>query len=246
MRVGHILCGGGVDTAALLGALMDAGASVEGVEVAVGSLGSGDVRLTVGRLRRGGLPVVAARVRAPQGTPRADRLGTVRAILDGAALPDPVRQTAGSVLAALVGARARVAGTSPRDLDLHPVRTLDDLAGIVAVCTAVHHLGLEEITCGPVSVGIGLAEAAGGVRPVPGPVVTALLAGFPRREVPLAAELVTPPGAALLAGLAHPDPAPPPLRFEGCGAGVGHRALGAAGALRLLVGVRTAAATGAG
>lgn len=238
MRVGHLLCSGGADACALLGALVDAGASVEAVEGAVRTLGEGDVRLALGRVRRGGLSAVTVRVRAPQGTPPANRWSAVRGIIDGAGLAPAVRAPARAAFAALVAAAARTAGTEPDEHDLHPVRALDDLAGIVAVCAALDDLGLEEVTCGPVTVGTGLLDTAQGPRPVPDPVAAVLLRGFRCVEIPLAAELVTPAGAALLAELVRPDGMPPPLRLEACGVGAGNEALGAAGALRVLVGRR--------
>jgi len=94
---------------------------------------------------------------------------------------------------------------------------------VVGVAAGWHELGVEHLTIGPVTLGGGTVRAEHGVLPVPGPAVLALLteAGAPVQGGPVAVEMCTPTGAALLATLASawgPLPAMIPLT-TGHGAG---------------------------
>ena len=86
------------------------------------------------------------------------------------------------------------------------------------------HLGVDAIHAAPLPLGRGLIRAAHGPLPVPGPAVTALLRGRAVRWEAGTAELVTPTGAAIVAGLASPDPVPP-MRLDAVGWGAGERSL---------------------
>src|SRR5258705_506091 len=63
-------------------------------------------------------------------------------------------------------------------------------------------LGGDEVRASTVTLGTGMVRASHGMLPNPAPAVVDLLRGVPVKGVPLAVELTTPTGAALLAGLA--------------------------------------------
>jgi uncharacterized protein (DUF111 family) len=216
----HVDAGNGVTGEMLLGALVDAGASVERVEGAVRTLGVGAVKLAWAQVQRAGAPACAVRVHAPEETPEVPTWTRIREVLAYAALPEPVRASALEATRRLVAAEAAVTGTTVEDLDLAPVGALDTMAVVVAVCASVHELGIGRLTVGPIGVGTG--EIAG-PAPVPAPAVTRLLAGFELAPRPVAAELTTATGAALVATLADRGAAPPPAEPGRVGVGAGTR-----------------------
>lgn len=226
MARAHVDARDGLTGETLLGALLGAGASLEGVDRAVASLGVGAVRLAIAWVDRGGQPACVARVRAPEGVPELPGWPRVRQLLEFAAVPDPVRDLVITAMERLVCTEARVAGVAVDDLDLQPVGTLDTLSVIVATCAAVHELGVDAVDAGPVGVGTGTVHGALGAMEVPAPAVRALLDGFTLVPHPIAAELTDAAGAALLATIAQPGAVQPPHAPERTGLGTGPRTVG--------------------
>ena len=88
---------------------------------------------------------------------------------------------------------------------------------------ALELLGIDEVSCGPVAVGVGSINAAHGVLPNPAPAVLRVLQGAPLRGVDVAMELTTPTGAALVAALAQRFGALPDCVVSASGYGAGTR-----------------------
>ena len=206
----------------LLGALVDAGVPLEVLTDAVAALPVERILLTAEPDARHGLGGTRVHVHAPSCDTR--RTWTdVRAILSDADLDDAVRDRALDVFERLAVAEGRVHRVSPDDVHFHEVGALDALADVVGVAAGFAHLGLERLVASPVALGSGSARGAHGVIPVPGPAVLELLAGVPVAAGPVAAEMCTPTGAALVASLAHDFGALPPMRVQRVGVGVGGR-----------------------
>lgn len=235
MTAAHVDAHDGVTGEMLLGALIDAGASVERVEAAVRTLGVGAVRLAWARVQRDDAPACAVRVRAPVETPDVPTWARVREVLAYAALADPVRDCALEAVRRLVSAEAEVAGITVEELDLSPVGVLDTMASIVAVCASVHELGIDSVTIGPIGVGSGKLDTLAGPMPVPAPAVVHLLAPFELAAHPVAAELTDAVGAALVATLARPGSAEAPAHLQRVGVGAGSRLEDHEAVLRVLL-----------
>lgn len=219
----HIDATTGVTGESLLGALVDLGASIEELEQAVRTLGVGGVKLAWARVRRQGVPACAVRLRAPEQTPELPTWHRIREVLTYAALPDPVRERALEAVRRLVSAEAEAADVNLDELHMSPVGVLDMLANVVGVCAAVHELGLTVVTIGPVGVGDGKVDTFGGPVEVPSPAVRLLLEGFEMAPQPVAAELTSPTGAALVATFARRGAAPDLETVARTGLGAGDR-----------------------
>lgn len=238
MRVGHLDCPSGVSGDMWLGAVVGAGASVERIQDCVDLLGVGDVRVTVGRVRRAGVAAVSVRVRPPQETPPPRTWRDIRAIIEDAGLPDVVRDRSHAVFRRLAEAEAAVMGVPVEQVHFHEIGALDTLGDVIGTCAGVTDLGLDELTVGPIATGTGMLETAHGRRPLPGPVVLQLLRGHRLVGSDVAAELVTPTGAALVAELTTPVATLPEVVLDRVGVGAGAYDLAHPNVLRLLVGER--------
>jgi pyridinium-3,5-bisthiocarboxylic acid mononucleotide nickel chelatase len=206
----------------LLGALVDAGVPLEVLSSAVAALPVEPVMLTAEPDARHGLGGTRVHVQAPEsGVHRT--WADVRRILADAGLDDAVRDRALDVFERLAVAEGRVHRVAPADVHFHEVGALDALADVVGVAAGFAHLGLERVLASPVVLGSGSARGAHGVVPVPGPAVLELLAGVPVSAGPVAREMCTPTGAALVASLAADYGALPPMRVQRVGVGVGGR-----------------------
>ncbi|MEZ5177266.1 MAG: LarC family nickel insertion protein [Acidimicrobiales bacterium] len=100
---------------------------------------------------------------------------------------------------------------------------IDAIVDIVGTCAALEVLGVDEVRCSPIAVGLGVVRAAHGVIPNPAPAVVELLRGAPTRGVDLPVELTTPTGAALVAGLAGGFGPLPAMTVAATGYGAGSR-----------------------
>ena len=184
----------------LLGALLDAGASLEAVRAAVAAVAPEPVEITVEATRRHGLRCARAVVEvADSATHRG--LGEVLSLVRSGGLAPAVEAFAVAVFTRLATAEARVHGTTTDEVHFHEVGALDAIADVVGCAAALADLGLlpddgratgatraggvppgsaavdPPVTAvvGTIALGSGRARSAHGSIPVPVPAVLALL-----------------------------------------------------------------------
>jgi uncharacterized protein (TIGR00299 family) protein len=206
----------------LLGALVDAGVPLDVPAAAIAALPVEAIRLETERVTRHGLGATRVHVHAPESAHHRT-WADVRALLLDADLPTPVREGALAVFERLAAAEGRVHRVAPEAVEFHEVGALDALADVVGVVAGFEHLGLDRLHASPVTLGSGSARGAHGVVPIPGPAVLELLAGVPVTAGPVAKEMCTPTGAALLAARVDEWGALPPMRVQRTGTGAGGR-----------------------
>jgi len=219
----------------LLGALVGAGVPVEVLQSAIDAVAPEPVALRVEEVRRGGLAATRVHVDAAE-SQHHRTWRDLRPLLDGTAL---------AVFERLAVAEAAVHGVSPEDVHFHEVGALDAIADVVGVCAGFAHLGATDVTVSPVAVGSGTVQTQHGTLPVPPPAVAELLRGVPTFAGPVAQELCTPTGAALLTTLATAYGPQPAMTVEQIGVGAGGRdPEGHANVLRLLLGAASGTTDG--
>lgn len=185
----------GATAEALLGALVDAGASLEEVDAAVAALGRGEVKLQLHASPAGS----SLRIRAPQGAPLHDTWADLRPRVAMLALDEDVTKGVLAILDALFAARGQVHGVAPEEVDVDPFSGPDDLADAVALAAATRSLGPDRVTATAVGHGTGTMRTIEGPVELPGPVVAALLARTGATPLDHAVEVVDPVGAAYVA-----------------------------------------------
>lgn len=220
--IGWLDCSAGVSGDMLLGALVDAGVDVQVLQDAVDAVGVEPVRLRVSTVTRQGVGATKVDVEVDE-DPRTRTWSDVRALLERAPLHDAVRATALDVFARLAAAEAHVHRTSPEQVHFHEVGALDAVADVVGCAAGLHALGLVSLTASPVVLGSGTTRGAHGPLPVPPPAVLELLAGAPVLAGPVAKEMTTPTGAALLAATVSSYGPLPPMVLRRSGSGAGGR-----------------------
>ncbi|MFW6599093.1 nickel pincer cofactor biosynthesis protein LarC [Propionibacteriaceae bacterium Y2011] len=150
----------------------------------------------------------------------------VRELIMAAGLSTEVRTRALGVFGRLAEAEAAVHGTSPDEVHFHEVGALDAIGDVVGCAAALADLGISELTSSVVTVGGG-EQVVGehGRVPIPGPAVTHLAraAAMVITGGPVAMEMTTPTGAALLAEYATAYGQAPDMIIETVGTGAGSR-----------------------
>lgn len=183
----------------LLGALIEAGASLEVVEAAVAALGSGEVRLQLQASATG----ASLRIHAPQDAPDQPSWRALRPRIELLALDEHVVALTMSLLDHLFAARGAVHDLPAEDMDIDPFSGLDDLADAVALAAATASLAVDRIRTSVVGHGRGVLSTIEGDVDLPGPVVSRLLVGLDTVVVDRRLELVDPVGAAYLHAVGH-------------------------------------------
>ena len=220
----------------LLGALLDAGASLDAVRSAVAAVVPGEVVVRTSAVTRAGLRALKVDVESTgDGHPHRS-WARIRALLGSADLPAAIRDPALAVFARLADAEGRVHGIPADDVHFHEVGSWDAIADIVGVCAALADLGVDRVTGSPVAVGSGRTRAAHGDLPIPVPAVLELARGWQVLAGGVG-ELATPTGMALLRTLADTCGPIPPMEIAAVGIGAGGRDTGGrANVVRAVVG----------
>ncbi|MEU0369019.1 nickel pincer cofactor biosynthesis protein LarC [Streptomyces sp. NPDC006283] len=219
-RVAWIDATSGIAGDMLLGALLDAGASLDVAQAAVDAVAPSSVRLTRTEVVRCGMRAVKAGVEVLAEDQPHRTWRTIRGLLSSAELAAPVRAAALAVFERLARAEARVHGVPADEVHFHEVGAWDSIADVVGVCAALHDLGVTRLTAGAVAVGSGRVRTAHGEIPVPVPAVLELAAG---REIfgGGSGELATPTGMALVTALTEVSAGLPRMCVEASGVGAG-------------------------
>ena len=205
-----------------LGGLIDAGADPNAIEAACRSLGYPGWTMSHQRVDRAG--IAATHVRVEVASQHHDRrAGDIMDTIAGAGLVPRSAERALAVFRLLAQAEGALHGVAADDVHFHEIGAVDSIIDIVGAAVALELLGIDEVSCGPVAVGVGIINAAHGVLPNPAPAVLRVLQGAPLRGVDVAMELTTPTGAALVAALAQRFGALPDCVVSASGYGAGTR-----------------------
>lgn len=107
----------------------------------------------------------------------------------------------------------------------HEVGAIDSIVDVCSVAICLDDLGIEDIVVESLSEGHGTIRCAHGLMPIPVPAVVNLCqaGNIALTPAPVAGELVTPTGAAIVTALRTSDQLPSRYRIEAVGYGAGKR-----------------------
>ena len=165
-------------------------------------------------------------------------LADVTAIIDGSQLSDGAKRRALAIFTALAAAEAKAHGKTPETVMFHEVGAVDSIVDVCSVAICLDDLGIEDIVVESLSEGHGTIRCAHGLMPIPVPAVVNLCqaGNIALAPAPVAGELVTPTGAAIVAALRTSEHLPARYRIEAVGYGAGKRPYeGCSGTLRCLL-----------
>ena len=145
------------------------------------------------------------------------------ALLKESTLGERVKARCLAVFRRIAEAEGRIHGVPPERVSFYEVGAEDSIADIVAACAGLESLGVDRITCGPLSEGSGHIHCAHGTFPLPAPATLALLEGIPLRQVEEPWEHITPTGAALVVEFAASFGIMPEMSVSKIGYGLGSR-----------------------
>ena len=165
-------------------------------------------------------------------------LADVTAIIDGSQLSNGAKRRALAIFTALAAAEAKAHGKTPETVMFHEVGAVDSIVDVCSVAICLDDLGIEDIVVESLSEGHGTIRCAHGLMPIPVPAVANLCqaGNIALTPAPVAGELVTPTGAAIVTALRTSEHLPVRYRIEAVGYGAGKRPYeGCSGTLRCLL-----------
>jgi len=237
MRIAYFDCPSGISGDMTLGALVDAGVDLAAIQAGVDSLGLPGVRFSAAEVKRKGFR--ATKVTVEHEPEKAHRhLHHITEKIDASTvLTAAQKDLARRIFTRLGEAEAKVHGTTLRKVHFHEVGAVDSIADIVGSAIGLTLLGVDRIVCSPIPPGSGFITIEHGRVSVPAPATAELLRGIPLAPSPVAAELTTPTGAAIVATVADEFGVLPPMTMEQIGLGAGDKDFAEqANLLRLIVG----------
>jgi uncharacterized protein (TIGR00299 family) protein len=223
-RVAYLDCFSGISGDMLLGALVDAGLSLDALRGELAKVPLAGYRLESAKVQRASIAATKVDVTLEEAAQPHRRLPDILSLIDTSALPDEDKERGATVFRLLADAEAQVHGVDADAVDFHEVGAVDAIVDVLGAIAGTRLLGIETLYCSPLPAGGGSVRAQHGVLPVPAPATLALLANA---NAPIAAgpdadvELVTPTGAAIVCALARFER--PAMTIESVGYGAGGR-----------------------
>ena len=223
MKIAYIQSIGGASGDMLLGAMVDAGLSLELLRSELGKMPVGGYRVDAAQETRCEVRGTHLKVRLEEPT-RHSPAALLGAVKDSS-LDSSVKERAAGVLRSLWRAEARVHGAPEEDLELEELGSVDTLVDVVGFCIALQELQVDGLYAAPLVLGEASPPRRPGGYSNPAPATLELIAGSGAPVVADSAvhsgagELTTPTGAALITSLA--EFLRPALSVQRVGVGLG-------------------------
>ena len=236
MKIAYLDCASGISGDMTLGALVDAGVSLEAIQSGIASLGLEGCRLTAENVSKNGFRATQILVHHPP-EHKHRHLSDIHKMIDTSGITARQKELAKNIFTRLGQAEATVHGTTIDKVHFHEVGAVDSIADIVGAAIGWDLLQVDRICASAIPTGTGTIEIAHGRCSLPAPATAELLKGIPLAASHVEAELTTPTGAAILAELVDSFGELPAMVIETIGCGAGQRDLpGQPNLLRLVLG----------
>lgn len=215
---------GGVSGDMLLGALLDAGLSLDDLRQELGKLNSGGFEITSTPVKRGGIQATLAGVGLNDSGNRTRDWAEFERTIAESSMSPTIKETSQKVFDLLAKAESAAHGVSKEETHLHELGTVDTLVDIVGVIAGFELLGIKKISASPFPLSSGTSKSSHGVMAATA-AATAEIYRITRAPVRAGGiygpvgEAVTPTGAAIVATIASFEPTSFVAKTAGYGAG---------------------------
>jgi len=176
--IAYLDCFSGISGDMLLGAMVDAGLSLDDLRGDLARLPLTGYEVRAERVTKQGLAGTKVTVEVEHA--HAHRgLADILDLLAAADLPAEVQAGATRIFTRLAEAEAKVHGTSVEQVYFHEVGAVDAIVDVVGACCGLRRLEIEEVYASALPLGGGWVDTAHGRLPVPAPATVELLKGAP-------------------------------------------------------------------
>ena len=238
MVIAYFDCFAGASGDMILGALLDAGLTIERLREEISKLHLSHYELDVEKVVKKGIGGSQAHVTIDQDHHHHHHrhLSHIKDIIENSDLDAPIKEKSTEIFVRLAEAEARVHRSSVESVHFHEVGAMDAIIDVVGGVIGVSALGIDKVFCSPLHVGSGTIECAHGTLPVPAPATAELIKGKPVYSTGIKGELLTPTGAAILTTLSSGFGPMPAMTVGHIGYGAGTADPGIPNLLRVAIG----------
>lgn len=201
-KIGYLDCFSGVSGDMFLGAIVDAGVSIEFLREALKGLKVNGYDLKAERVKRSGITATKVDVVIEKPKNRAVLLSDVTSIINSSNLDQDIKSKALFIFERLFEVEAKVHGEDIDKVHLHELGGIDCMIDIVGTLIGLKALGIGRLYVSDINLGSGVVKTTHGILPVPAPATAELLKGLCIYKSNIPFELTTPTGAVLVSTLA--------------------------------------------
>ncbi len=224
MRIAYFDCFSGISGDMCLGALVDAGVSLQKLREGLNALNLVSYEIRRRKVKRGGISATRIEVIVKKDEPTRG-LADISTIIDDSGLPENIKKRGLRIFRRLFQAERKVHGGRLRDLHLHELSATDCMVDIIGTLICLDILGIREVISSPLNLGGGTVSSEHGLLPVPAPATSQLLKGKPVFSTGIQKELTTPTGAAIITETATSFGHFPEMTIDSTGTGAGSHIL---------------------
>jgi pyridinium-3,5-bisthiocarboxylic acid mononucleotide nickel chelatase len=204
-RIIYFDCFSGCSGDMIIGALLDAGLSLDLLKNELAKLNVQGYHLTATKVTKSSISATKFDVIMDEHVHQHDRaLTDILKIIESSSLSERVKKESSAIFRRLGEAEGKVHGVAPEKVHFHEIGAVDSIVDIVGTVIAFEALGLEGYYSSALAAGSGTVNTAHGVLPVPAPATLELLTmakapilDLPQESAPKG-ELLTPTGAVLI------------------------------------------------
>jgi len=239
MKIAYFDCFAGISGDMVLGALVDAGLSLDVLTAELKKIEISGYSLKSESVVKNGITGTKITVSTEESHHHRG-LTEILNLIAESTLDQWVKESSTKAFERLAEVEAAIHNTTVDKIHFHEVGAVDAIVDIVGAMIGVHHLGFDKVYASRIHVGTGFVECAHGTIPIPAPATAALLKSVPTYSTGIEAELTTPTGAAIVTTLAESFGVMPEMTVEEIGYGAGSRDLSIPNLLRVSIGVTEA------
>jgi len=237
MTLAYFDCFSGISGDMTLGALVDAGVSIDALRVELAKLNLSGYELKAKKVKRSGIAATRVTVIIDRNDQRSRYLADILSIIEASTLSQTVKEKSNRIFIRLADAEAKVHGTTPDKIHFHEVGAVDSIVDNIGAVIGLELLGITRVQASAVNVGSGMVNTAHGMLPIPAPATAELLTNIPFYQSSSPFELTTPTGAVIISTLSSSFGPLPPIKVERIAYGAGEKDFpGQPNVLRLMIG----------
>ena len=237
MVIAYFDCFSGISGDMTLGALVDAGVSIDALRAELARLDLPGYKIKAEKVTRSGIAATKVDVIIDNKEHWERNLADILKFIESSGLATAIKQKSGMIFKRLAEAEAKVHGTTVDKIHFHEVGAVDSIVDIVGSVIGMELLGISQVMTSPINVGSGSVKTSHGLLPVPAPATAELLRGIPFYESSTKFELTTPTGAAIISTLCVFFGRLPTMKMELIAYGAGDKDFpGLPNVLRLMIG----------
>ncbi|MCX7919863.1 MAG: nickel pincer cofactor biosynthesis protein LarC [bacterium] len=220
MKIAYFDCFSGISGDMFLGALVNAGVSIESLSTELQKLNLTGYKLLAKSVTKHGITGTKVDVIIEQER-QFKHIAEIQELINNSTLSNRIKQTSINVFQRLADAESKVHGVTTPQVHFHEVGALDAIIDVVGSIIGINLLGIQIIYASKLNLGNGLVKTKHGTFPIPAPATVELVKGIPVYNLGIEYELVTPTGAAIITTIAEKFGTMPAMEINAIGYGAG-------------------------